>query len=52
MHSGKIPDTEVEFDEYMGKKEWNDNVLSHWDKFLHEVYREPMTKLQNVLTYE
>lgn len=31
----------------MGKKQWNDNVLAPWDKFLHEVYRESMTKFQN-----
>jgi hypothetical protein len=46
MHSGQIPETEVEFDEYMGD-EWNENVLVHWDKFLHEVYHESRHKFQN-----
>jgi len=40
-NSGEIEGAEDEtFEDYYGRKEWADMVISRWDDFLHDVYRE------------
>ncbi len=40
VHEGLAAGSTQNFEDFVGKSDWNEHILGQWDKFLHAVYRE------------